>query len=76
MAERKKKEEAPEVRATVKRAPRKLDGLDQKTLKLIEGTATRVRAKIDVRTLPELKFPTRALSLLGVRGVTNRIAID
>lgn len=61
MAERKKKEEAPAA-STVKRAPRKLDGLDQKTLKLIEGTATRVRAKIDGRTLPELKFPTRSLS--------------
>ena len=62
MAERKKKEEAPVTKTAVKRAPRKLDGLDQKTLKLIEGTADRVRTKIDGRSLPELKFPTRALS--------------
>ena len=62
MAERKKKEETPETKTAVKRAPRKLDGLDQKTLKLIEGTADRVRTKIDGRSLPELKFPTRALS--------------
>jgi len=62
MAERKKKEEAPETKTAVKRAPRKLDGLDHKTLRLIEGTADRVRTKIDGRALPELKFPTRALS--------------
>jgi len=62
MAERKKKEAAPAEQAVVKRAPKTLDGLDKKTLSLIEGTATRVRAKIDGRTLPELKFPTRPLS--------------
>jgi DNA topoisomerase-6 subunit A len=60
MAERKKKE----PKATppkVKKAPRKLDGDDLKTLKLIEATATNVRTKILGRTLPELKFPTRSL---------------
>jgi DNA topoisomerase-6 subunit A len=40
----------------------KLTELDQKTLKLIENTAQRVRQKIDARTLPELRFPTRSLS--------------
>jgi DNA topoisomerase-6 subunit A len=59
MADRKKKEPKP---AKVRRAPRKLDELDRKTLKLIEGTATRVRTSIDARSLPELRFPTRALS--------------
>ena len=69
MARRKKDEKPAEAEAPAaksaggtKRAPRALDGLDKKTLSLIEGTATRVRAKIDGRTLPELKFPTRALS--------------
>ena len=59
MAERKKKEKPLEA---VKRAPRKLDELDRKTLEMIEGTATRVRASIDGRKLPELRFPTRSLS--------------
>ncbi len=59
MAGRKKKEPEPK---RVRKAPRKLDELDQKTLRLVEGTATRVRSSIDARTLPELKFPTRALS--------------
>jgi DNA topoisomerase-6 subunit A len=45
----------------IKRAPRKLDALDQKTLKLISDTATRVRASIDGRGLPELRFPERSL---------------
>jgi DNA topoisomerase-6 subunit A len=59
MAEKKKKGDgAPPPR----RAPRKLDRLDAQTLKLIESTATRVRTNIDARVLPELKFPTRALS--------------
>lgn len=59
MAERKKKEPEPKK---VKRAPRKLDELDKKTLKLIEGTAQRVKVEIQARSLPELRFPTRALS--------------
>ncbi|MBL8861852.1 MAG: DNA topoisomerase IV subunit A [Planctomycetes bacterium] len=59
MTEKKKKGEAQKA---VRRAPRKLDALDTKTLKLIESTATRVRSNIDARVLPELKFPTRALS--------------
>lgn len=46
----------------VKRAPAKLDELDTKTLKLIEGTALRVRASIEQRDLPELRFPVRSLS--------------
>jgi len=59
----KKKAKAVAAPATTKlgRAPRELDGLDKKTLKLIEGTATRVRAHIDKRNLPELRFPTRSL---------------
>src|SRR5262245_2751914 len=57
----KKKEESRTEKA-IRRAPRKLEGLDQKTLQLIESTASRVRLKIDQRSLPELKFPTRALS--------------
>ncbi|MCZ6596902.1 MAG: hypothetical protein O7B99_04615, partial [Planctomycetota bacterium] len=44
-----------------KRKPH-LDTLDKKTLRLIENTAERVRAKIDRRGLPELRFPIRALS--------------
>ena len=44
-----------------KRKPH-LDTLDKKTLGLIENTAERVRAKIDRRGLPELRFPIRALS--------------
>ncbi|MBK7641437.1 MAG: DNA topoisomerase IV subunit A [Planctomycetes bacterium] len=59
MAERKKPE--PKL-SSVKRAPRKLDELDKKTLQMIEGTALRVRKSIDGRVLPELRFPTRSLS--------------
>jgi DNA topoisomerase-6 subunit A len=60
MADKKKKPDpAPEK---IKKAPRKLDELDKKTLKLIEGTASFVRGKIDAKGLPELRFPTRALS--------------
>ncbi|HVS11942.1 MAG TPA: DNA topoisomerase IV subunit A [Planctomycetota bacterium] len=61
MAKKKAKPAAAPAPAKLKRAPRELDGLDKKTLKLIEGTATRVRAHIDKRNLPELKFPTRSL---------------
>ena len=43
------------------RAPRELDELDRKTLKLIDDTATRVRSSIDKRVLPELRFPERSL---------------
>jgi len=50
MAKSKKDDSQPA--RTIRRAPRKLEGLDQKTLALIESTATRVRAKIDQRTLP------------------------
>jgi DNA topoisomerase-6 subunit A len=60
MAERKKKE-PKSTPPKVKKAPRKLEGDDLKTLKLIESTATHVRTKILGRTLPELKFPTRSL---------------
>ena len=60
MADKKKQPDpAPKK---VKKAPRKLDELDKKTLKLIEGTASFVRGKIDAKSLPELRFPTRALS--------------
>jgi DNA topoisomerase VI subunit A len=64
MAERKKKTPPPEtpVKKAVTKAPRKLDELDTKTLKLIENTATRVQAHILKRVLPELRFPTRSLS--------------
>jgi DNA topoisomerase-6 subunit A len=63
MAERKKKTPPPETpKKTVAKAPRKLDELDTKTLKLIENTATRVQAHILKRVLPELRFPTRSLS--------------
>lgn len=55
----KKKDEAPKP---VKRAARKLDELDKKTLKLIENTAAKVRSSIDKRVLPELRFPTRSLA--------------
>jgi DNA topoisomerase-6 subunit A len=64
MAERRKKEpkkEEPASPQKIKKAPRKLEALDQKTLTLIETTATRVRSNILARTLPELKFPTRSL---------------
>lgn len=61
MADKKKKPD-PVPAQKIKKAPRKLDELDKKTLKLIEGTATFVRDRIDARTLPELRFPTRALS--------------
>ncbi len=69
MADRKKKKTEPAndadaspAKKSVKRAPKKLDELDHKTLKLIEGTATRVQSSILKRILPELRFPTRALS--------------
>lgn len=45
----------------VRRAPAKLEALDQKTLALIETTAERVKASIERRVLPELKFPVRSL---------------
>jgi DNA topoisomerase-6 subunit A len=61
MAKKKTKTAGAPAPAKLARAPRELDGLDKKTLKLIEGTATRVRAHIDKRNLPELKFPTRSL---------------
>jgi DNA topoisomerase-6 subunit A len=61
MADKKKKPD-PVPAPKIKKAPRKLDELDKKTLKLIEGTAGLVRNKIDARTLPELRFPTRSLS--------------
>jgi hypothetical protein len=63
MAERRKKEpkSTPAAPQKIKKAPRKLDALDQKTLGLIESTATRVRSNILARQLPELKFPTRSL---------------
>jgi len=47
--------------APVKRKPRQLDDKDEKTLELIVHTAERVRAGIDKRVLPELRFPTRSL---------------
>ena len=50
------------AKTTIRKAPRKLDELDTKTLKLIESTATRVQAHILKRVLPELRFPTRSLS--------------
>jgi len=56
-----KKKDPPAPAAKVKRAARVPDALDQKTLKLIESTALKVRQKIDGRTLPELRFPTRSL---------------
>ena len=63
MADKKKKEpkEDPKPAAKIKKAPRKLEELDKKTLHLIESTATRVRSNILSRVLPELKFPTRSL---------------
>ncbi len=64
MAERRKKDPKPDTQPApkkIKKAPRKLEALDQKTLTLIESTATRVRANILARVLPELKFPTRSL---------------
>ena len=61
MAERKKKD-APIGAKKIKKAPRKLDELDGKTLKLIESTATRVQAHIRKRSLPELRFPARSLA--------------
>jgi len=54
-----KKAATSSVRA--RRTPH-LDGLDKKTLTLIENTAEGVRKKINRRTLPELRFPIRALS--------------
>ena len=62
MAKRKSKKDAPASKqAPVKRAPRQLDEKDEKTLSLIVSTAERVRAGIDKRALPELRFPTRSL---------------
>ena len=61
MAERKNRPDTPAPRKT-QRAPRRLEPLDAKTLKLIESTATRVRAHILKRALPELRCPARALS--------------
>jgi DNA topoisomerase VI subunit A len=64
MAERKKKEPKVDAKGEPKkavRAPRKLDELDQKTLKLIESTALRIKTSILARGLPELRFPTRSL---------------
>jgi DNA topoisomerase-6 subunit A len=46
----------------IKKAAKPLDELDKKTLSLIEKTAEQVRNKIDARTLPELRFPTRSLA--------------
>jgi len=46
----------------LRRAPARLDALDQKTLKLIESTAERVQGSIKKRVLPELRFPVRSLS--------------
>lgn len=60
MAERKKKEPKDETKKAA-RAPRKLDELDHKTLKLIESTALRIKTSILARGLPELRFPTRSL---------------
>ena len=68
MAKQAKKKTKKKVtkRVRVTAAPRRgrphLDVLDEKTLKLIEETALRVRKKIHVRTLPELRFPVRSLS--------------
>ena len=47
---------------SVKRARAKLSGEDERTLKLIETTAERVRGSIDRRLLPELRFPVRSLA--------------
>jgi hypothetical protein len=58
MARRKKEEGESAPKATgAPKVARKLEGLDKKTLALIENTATKVRGKIDQRSLPELKFP-------------------
>jgi DNA topoisomerase-6 subunit A len=46
----------------VKRAKPKLTPLDVKTLAVISSTALGVRANIDKRVMPELRFPTRSLS--------------
>ncbi|MCK6447499.1 MAG: DNA topoisomerase IV subunit A [Planctomycetes bacterium] len=46
----------------IKKAAKPLDELDKKTLALIARTADQVRRKIDARTLPELRFPTRSLA--------------
>jgi DNA topoisomerase-6 subunit A len=62
MAARKKKEQPAVVAKPVKRAPKKPDGLDKKTLELIESTAKNVQARILKRNLPELSFPTRSLA--------------
>ena len=62
MAARKKKEAPAPVAKPVKRVPKKPDGLDKKTLELIESTARNVNARILKRNLPELSFPTRSLA--------------
>jgi DNA topoisomerase-6 subunit A len=62
MATRKKKDTPAIVAKPVKRAPKKPDGLDKKTLELIESTAKNVNARILKRILPELSFPTRSLA--------------
>jgi DNA topoisomerase-6 subunit A len=64
MAARKKKatkSPAPRTKP-IKRAPKKPDGLDKKTLELIESTASNVQTRILKRVLPELSFPTRSLA--------------
>jgi len=53
---------AARVATTTTRRKKKLDGLDKKTLSLIESTAERVQKKIRSRVLPELRFPIRSLS--------------
>jgi DNA topoisomerase VI subunit A len=58
---RKQKQSKPATSEPVKRAPRQLDEKDVKTLHLIHSTAERVRAGIEKRVLPELRFPTRSL---------------
>ncbi|HKX46423.1 MAG TPA: DNA topoisomerase IV subunit A [Planctomycetota bacterium] len=47
--------------AAPRKARRELSTEDGKTIGLIESTAERVRASIDKRVLPELRFPTRSL---------------
>jgi len=50
------------AKKAARRAPKKLDALDKKTLELIGTTAERVQGSILRRTLPELKFPIRSLN--------------
>ena len=47
---------------TSRRASKKLDALDEKTLDLISRTAVRVQTSIERRSLPELRFPVRSLA--------------